>query len=242
LDREKWSILAIREKNMPIRINLMAEAQALEEERLHNPVKQGIWIAGFFVALMGLWIAKVQLDIYFQDNDLSRLKATWDFNEKNYSAATNAQVLTAAANAKIAALDHLQTNRFLWGPVLNALQYTVVDQVFVTHVWGLQTIEREKNVAIGSGATLKTIMGTANFEKVRLSIAGKDYSPSGEGYRNYEDALNHYDYFAKIMGGHDGFTIDGAPGPQFADTPGSSRQFRAFTLTNQFPDIRRNDK
>ncbi len=233
---------AVREKYMPIRINLMAEAQALEEARLHNPVKQGIWIAGFFVAVMVLWIAKVEIDVYFAQNDLSTLNAAWDSNVKNYQAATNAMVLTATANAKIAALDHLQTNRFLWGPVLNALQYTVVDQVFVTRIWGLQTIEREKNTAIGSGSTLKTILGSANFEKVRLSIAGKDYSRSGEGYRNYEDALNHYDYFAKMMGGHDGFTIDGAPGPQFPDSPGSSRLFRAFTLTNQFPDIRRNDK
>ena len=89
----------------------------------------------------------------------------------------------------------------------------MVDQVFVTRITGLQTFEREQNKSIGSGATLKTILGSANFEKVRLSIAGKDYSPSAKRYRIPEDVLNHYDFFAKTMGGREGFTIDGAPGP-----------------------------
>ena len=220
----------------------MAEAQALEEARLHNPVKLGIWIAGFFVAVMGLLIAKVEIDIIFAKNRLDTLNTTWNVNETNYNKATNQQVLISAIEAKIAALDHLQTNRFLWGPVLNALQYTVVTQVTVTRIWGVQTYEHEANKTIGAGASQKTIFGSATFEKVRLSISGRDYSPSGEGYKNYEDALNHYDFFAKMMGGREGFTIEGAPGPKFADAPGSSREYRAFTLTNQFPEIRRNDK
>jgi len=220
----------------------MAEAQALEEARLHNPVKLGIWIAGFFVAVVGLWIAKVHIDIYFAKNTLATLNATWNANETSYSNVTSNQALISATKAKIAALDHLQTNRFLWGPVLNALQNSVVTQVTVTRIWGLQTIEREANKAIGSGASLKTILGTANFEKVKLSVSGKDYSPSAEGYKNYEDALNQSEFFAKKMGGREGFTIEGAPGPKVPDAPGSPRESRAFTLTNQLPEIRRNDK
>ena len=222
---------------MPIRVNLMAEAQALEEARRRNPVKLGIWIAGFFVALVGLWIAKVQMDIYFAKNDLAQLNAQWRADEAKYIGVTNNENQITAIKGKIAALEHLHTNRFLWGPVLNALQQTVVDQVQVTHIWGLQIIEREANRSVAG----KTILGTANFEKIKLSIAGKDYSPSAEGYKNYEDTLNHFDFFAKKMGGREGFTIEGAPSQKFQEAPGSSREFRNFTLTNQFPDIRRND-
>ena len=46
----------------------------------------------------------------------------------------------------------------------------------------------------------------------------------------------------KTFGVRDGFTVEGAPGLKFPDGPGSTREFRAFTLTNQFPDIRRNDR
>jgi len=226
---------------MPIRINLMAEAQALEEARRRNPVKLGIWIAGFCVALVGLWIAKVKMDIYFAKNDLAQLNAQWKADEANYNSVTSNEAQIAAIKGKLAALDHLQTNRFLWGSVLNALQQTVVDPVQVTRVWGLQIIEREAPKSVGSGATMKTIPGSANFEKIKLSIAGKDYSPSAEGYKNYEDTLNHFDFFAKKMGGREGFTIEGAPSQKFQEAPGSSREFRTFTLTNQLPDIRRND-
>ena len=128
---------------MPIRINLMAEAQALEEARRRNPVKLGIWIAGFFVALVGLLIMEKQLEIYNAKVVLTGLNEQWKADEAKYAGVTNAEAGIAVLQGKIAALDHLHTNRFLWGPVLNALQYTVVDQVQVTHVWALQTIERE---------------------------------------------------------------------------------------------------
>jgi hypothetical protein len=227
---------------MPIRINLMAEAQALEEARRRNPVKLGIWIAGFFAAVVALWIGKLQMDIYFAKSDLGTLNAQWKAAEDKYNNVTNQEARIAALQGKMAALDHLHTNRFLWGPVLNALQQTVVDQIQVTHIWGLQTFEREAPKSYGAGATMKTIPGSANFEKVKLSIAGKDYTPTSEGYKKYEDTLNHFEFFAKRLGGREGFTIDGAPGPKFQEAPGSPREFRAFTLTNQFPDMRRSDK
>jgi hypothetical protein len=216
----------------------MAEAQALEEARRRNPVKLGIWIAGFFVALVGLWIMEKQLEIYNAKVVLTGLNEQWKADEAKYAGVTNAEASIAVLQGKIAALDHLHTNRFLWGPVLNALQYTVVDQVQVTRVWALQTIEREAPRSIAN----RTIPGSANFEKVRLSIAGRDYSPATDGYKKYEDALNHYDFFVKKMGGREGFTIEGAPGPKVPEAPGSSREFHIFTLTNQFPDIRHEDR
>src|ERR1039458_1742009 len=176
---------------MPIRINLIAEAQALEEARRRNPVKLGIWVAGFFVVLVGLWIIKVQLDIHWAKNDLTNLKLQWKDMEDKYNGITAAEARIAATKGKIAALDHLQTNRFLWGSVLNCLQQSVVEQIQVTHVWGLQYYEREAPKTLGAGATLKTIPGSANFERVRLSIAGRDFSPTGEGYKSYERSEEH---------------------------------------------------
>jgi hypothetical protein len=227
---------------MPIRINLVAEAQALEEARRHDPVKLGLWIAGFFVAVTLMWIGKVQLDIVFTKGQLANLNAEWRSAEGKYNDVTNQEARIAVFKSKIEALDHLKTNRFLWGPVLDALQQPIVDQIQVTHVWGQQTFEHEAPKTIGSGASTKTIPGTVNFEKVKVSISGKDYSPTSEGYKKYEDTLNRLDFFAKRMAGHDGFTIEGAPGPQLPDSPGSSRMYRVFTLTNQLPDIRREDK
>ena len=216
----------------------MAEAQALEEARRHNPVKLGSWVAGFFVVLVGLWITEKQFEIHWAKGELARLEAQVKANEAQYNGVVAAKASAAAIKGKIAALEYLQTNRFLWGPVLNALQQTVVDQVVVTHFLGLQIYEREPPKTLAG----KTIPGTATFEKVKLSITARDYSAKTDGYKNYEDTLNHSDFFAKKMGGREGFTIEGVPGPKMGDAPGSAREYRAFTLTNQLPDIRREDR
>ena len=59
---------------MPIRINLLAEAQAAAELRRKNPVKRGIWIGSFLVCVVLLWIAKLQLDISFEKHSYNKLK------------------------------------------------------------------------------------------------------------------------------------------------------------------------
>lgn len=48
---------------MPIRINLLAEAQAAEEMRRKDPVKRSIWIGGFIVFLTLLAALTLQLKI-----------------------------------------------------------------------------------------------------------------------------------------------------------------------------------
>ena len=39
---------------MPIRLNLLAEAQAAEEARRRDPVKRAIWLAALIIALMSI--------------------------------------------------------------------------------------------------------------------------------------------------------------------------------------------
>jgi len=46
---------------MPIRLNLLAEAQAIEEMRRHNPVKRAIWVGALLVCLMLVWSSSLQL-------------------------------------------------------------------------------------------------------------------------------------------------------------------------------------
>ena len=77
----------------------MAEAQALEEARRRDPVKLGIWIAGFFVVLVVLWMEKLQLDIYLARNDWGTLNAQWKAKEEQYNV-TNAKARIAAVKGK----------------------------------------------------------------------------------------------------------------------------------------------
>jgi len=40
---------------MPIRLNLLAEAQAAEEARRRDPVKRAIWIGALLVSVVLVW-------------------------------------------------------------------------------------------------------------------------------------------------------------------------------------------
>ena len=57
---------------MPIRLNLLAEAQAAEEARRRDPVKRAILAAAFLVAIMLAWSSWLQGRAMLASNQLSR--------------------------------------------------------------------------------------------------------------------------------------------------------------------------
>jgi hypothetical protein len=216
----------------------MAESQAAEEARRRNPVKLGVWIAAFFVILVGLWILKMQMDVYFANANLSRLNSQWDGKQgikAQYDLVVSNKARMAEVEQKLAALDHLSTNRFLWGSVLNALQQTVVDHVVVTHIIGDQTYVTQDSSVLGSGASKKIVPGGV-IEKIKLTIDGRDYDPANAGYSKYKDTLCNFDFFVKHLGRNDGFTLEGTLGQLSVDPQDPTKQFRNFTLSTHFPD------
>jgi hypothetical protein len=225
---------------MPIRINLMAEAQAAAELRRRDPVKRSIWIGSFLVCLILLWIANLQITIFFDHGRFTNLDKEWNARLAKYSAVTNDHIKTVEIEGKLQQLDRLSTNRFLWAPVLNALQRSVVDQVQVTHLRGTQEYHKEDAHDVGSGLK-KTHVPASVVEKVSLSIEAKDMNPEGQNYTKFKESLGSFEYFAKRLGRKDGFTMDGILGPLTADPVDPSKQFVTFTLASHFPEIRRDE-
>jgi hypothetical protein len=223
---------------MPIRINLLAEAQAAEELRRKDPVKRGIWIAGFLVSLVLLWLLKLQCDIWFDQKDLARINGRWTEIKANYAAVTNNVLKTADINRKLLALDQLTTNRFLWAPVLNALQKCVVNSVQVTGFKGEQLYALEAAHDIGSGATKTTIPG-GMLERTSLYIDARDTDANRQNYTKFKESLCDSDFFAKNLGRRDGFVFDGTLSAPVADPSYPGRAFITFRLASHFPDVHR---
>ncbi len=222
---------------MPIRINLMAEAQVAEEMRRQDPVKRAIWICSFLIILVLLWIAKVQMDIAFENSRLKDIDTQWTAKKDKYAAVTNNQAKIGEITRRLTALEDLSTNRFLWGNVLNALQRTVVDQVQVTRIVGAQTVNQEDGQVVGSGANKKILPPTA-VEKINLTIDAKDLNPSVNTYASYKNKLSNFEFFLKHLGRRDGFVMEGMLSPLTTDPMDSNSVFQSFTLVSHFPDIR----
>lgn len=218
---------------MPIRINLLAEAQTAAEMRRKDPVKRSVWLGGFLVFLVVLWAAKLQLDVMSQKNAVARLDGDWKALQTKYAAVTNAQFHTADVEKKLAALDNLSTNRTLWGPILNTLQESMPadDSVQVTHIRGDQTFAHD---------TPKKKNGSM-VEKDSLFIEAKDLKPGEQSYTKYKEALGSASYFERRFGRKDGFVMEGVLGALTVDPVDPSKQFVTFTLVSHLPETRRDD-
>src|SRR4051812_31521251 len=121
---------------MPININLLAEAQAAEEERRKDPVKRAILGAVILVAGALLFSSSVQLKIMRSRGELNGLESSWKKIETSYQTTVDVRRKVVEGEEKIAALNQMATNRFLWGNALNAFQQTLngIEDVQVMHI------------------------------------------------------------------------------------------------------------
>src|ERR1700733_11350088 len=166
---------------MAIRINLLAEEQAAEEMRRKNPVKLAIWVGCFLVAVVLLWVLELQLEIGVSKKTSNALEQSWKDDNARYAAVTNNIAKGAQMELKLAALDRLATNRFFWAPMLNALQQTMIDDINVIHITGVQKYAKEDAKFIGAGASAKRVPG-AVIESTSLFIDAKDFNPNAQNY------------------------------------------------------------
>jgi hypothetical protein len=225
---------------MAIRINLLAEAQATEELRRKDPVKRGIWIGGFCVAVILLWVLKLQLDIGISQSKCANFEKLWNDAKAKYAAVTNNEIKIAELDRKSAALDRLSTNRFLWAPVLNALQQTMVENVQVIRVAGDQRYVYEEARVLG-GSTKKTTIPAMTTEKVTLYIDSKDYNPDAQSYNKFKESLCNFGFFVTNTGRKDGFILDGTLSAPTADAADPGKQFVTFRLTSHFKEVPRSE-
>jgi hypothetical protein len=221
---------------MAIRINLLAEEQAAEELRRKNPVKLAIWVGGFMVVLVALFILKLQLDIRYSKKAYDSVEHEWKDKTAKYAAVTNNMAKIADIDKKLGALDRLSTNRFFWAPVLNALQQTVINDIQFIKITGEQKYIKEEPRTLGSGENKKTIPGGV-VEKTTLYIDAKDYNPNAQNYDKFKETLCNFDFFVNNL--QHGFILDGTLSPPTADPSDLNKQFVVFKLVAHFQDVRR---
>lgn len=226
---------------MPIRINLLAETQAAEEMRRRDPVKRAIWTGGAFVFLVLLWSGWLQLKVLNERAELQKHEGIWKSKEKSYQAVTDKQKKLGETERKLAALNRLSTNRFLWAPVLNAFQQTVVDQVAVTR------IKADQSYSVTEGTPAKTVDGKSvpakpsiSTEKISIVLDAKDLNPAEQNYNKFKSALANFALFRSPLQKPDSLRLTGLSQPTVEpNEPGHTSV--QFTLELQYPEVRRNE-
>jgi hypothetical protein len=222
---------------MPIRINLLAEQQAAEELRRRDPVKRATWAAGFALALLLVWAGFLQVRLMGAMREVERYGAEVKALEKEYNQVAVNLNTTAAAKQKIAALQSLATNHFLWGPALNALQYAWVEDVQTIRLRTEQTYTQTEGIkpSTNAGVVLSGKAATAR-ERVILSIEAKDSSSKpGDQILKFQEKINNEPYFKTNLQKSE---LTGRT-PIQTEPSNPSRPFVLFTVECQFTEKRR---
>jgi hypothetical protein len=204
---------------MPIRINLLAEAQAAEEMRRKDPVKRSIWIAGFVVFLVLLVSVTLQLKIMQARSEVASVQTSWKTIEKPFQEVNDQRNRKNEFEKKLSALDQFTTNRTLWANALDALQHTPVPDVQLVRLRTEQVFE----VAVRTNsATKQPLMA----EKTIVTLEGRDSASKGEGVPNFKQSISTNAYFQQHLQKTNKVQLTSLSAPQGE----AGRFFRAFGM------------
>ena len=223
---------------MPIRINLLAEAQALEELRRKDPVKRAILGASVIVAGVLLWATALQFKILAGKSELKTLAREWASMEKPYNEAVTFKRQNIEADDKLSALQNYSTNRFLLGTAFNAVQQTLngIDDIKVMRLKFEQNyVYTEETKPRTNGTVVIPGRPSTSTEKVALHLDAIDASPQPGGQvSRFKQTITSVPYFDQNLQKTNGVLLTSLSAPMSgasAPTP-----YVMFTLQCFFPE------
>jgi len=234
---------------MPVRINLLSEAFAAEEERRNDPVKRAMWIGVFSVFLVLLWYSTLLFEQMVVGSRLTEKETEWARLEPANKELRIATGKIREAMERVNALDRLATNRFLWAPVLNALQYTMVeDRVQLVRLNGAHNYvvvmpPKESEAAAKAAAKAgtkkkKREKPASSTEQILLTLEAKDYGAQSEqNFNAFIDSISRSDYFKNTL--ETGGVKLAKLLPPTSEGAGADRPFTSFTVECKFPEKER---
>jgi hypothetical protein len=221
---------------MPIRINLLAEALAVEDLRRRDPVKRAIFGGALVVALSLVWFSSTWLEYVMAKQQLSQVEADIQSHTNDYAQVQGNIKKISDIQRRINALDQLTAARFLQGNLLNALQETYVPNVQLSHLRVDQTYTTAAAIpAMTNSFGVVPGRPPVVTEHVALTLDAKDFSsnPGDQEVIHFKDALLKQAYFKPNIDATNGIRLAGESGLQ---TPMDSKPYVMFTLDCRFID------
>jgi hypothetical protein len=220
---------------MPIRINLLAEAQAAEESRRRDPVKRMIFCAAFLVALMLVWSSSLQLKSMLAKKDVSDRQTAIQSRTNEFQRVQADQKKMADVKGKLDALNRMTVSRFLQGNLLNALQLVNVPGVQLTR------IKVDQDYFYAGGAKAQTngdriIPGHPDTvtERIVVSLDARDSGPNpGDQVNKFKEAIATQTYNKTALNKTNGVQLTYLAPPQVGP---DGKSFVLFTVQCNFPE------
>jgi hypothetical protein len=219
---------------MPIRINLLAEAHALEDLRRRDPVKRAIWVGGALVAVILAWGSSLQVKAMVAKRALGKIEAQLVTRTNAYQGVLGNQRKLAEVERKLTALQQLATNRLLYGTLLNGLQQSTIDDVQLVRFRADQSYSFTEEVKPRTNDEERVIPGrpATVTERIVLNLDARDSSPNpGDQVNKFKQALMGSPYFKGVLSNTNEVRLASLSPLQSSDNKG----FVLFSLECRFP-------
>ena len=219
---------------MPIKINLLAEAQIADDLRRRDPVKRAIITGSFLVVLALVWSSSVQLKVVIKKSELNQMQARIQARTNEWQAVVDSQKKISDMRAKLESLQKLSSARFLQGNLLNGLQQLNFDGVQLASLSVNQSYFKEAGTA-GSTSGGRTTPGrpAATTEKIVIMLDARDVSSSpGDQVNKFKENVASQDYFKSIISKTNGVQLTSLSPLQ---TGPDGHAFELFTLECALP-------
>lgn len=216
---------------MPIHINLLAEAQAIEDLRRRDPVKRAIWVAVVLVILMLFWATSLQLKAMIARGELGRVDAQLATRTNEFQQVQANQRKLVDMYQKLGLLQEMATNRMLHGTLLSALQQTTLDDVQLTRLKTEEAYVYNPEIAPKTNANDRVIPGkpASVTEKIVVILEAKDSAPNpGDQVNKLKQAVSQVSCFPK--------STDVRLANLSPPTISEGKPFVQFTLECRYPD------
>lgn len=231
-----------------VRINLLAEAREAAEMRRSDPVRRAAYVAVAAVVAVLLWAGCIGWQTWTVRKDArqleNRLQSLQSGSNKSLQDAREAAELQST-------LDNLVrqgSTRFLYAPVLDALQHLDVEGIQLQRVQLERSILEEtppksaapapRAPASGGGRTTEATKPAKPKpiikERVVLTIVGRNYLDSGNLSR-LANAISQSPFFRERLRAEQGVLLKGLQSRQ-VDPSNSDRTFEFFTIECTFTD------
>ncbi|MFZ1071916.1 MAG: hypothetical protein WAO21_00635 [Verrucomicrobiia bacterium] len=223
---------------MPIRINLLAEAQIAEELRRRDPAKRVIFAGALLVAVALVWSSSLMLKEMLAKKDLALLQNQTQTRTNEYDRVLMNTKKIADAKNKLDSLDKLSAARFLQGTLLNALQHTTVPGVQLIRLRvDQQYINTEGTKPQTNSFGVVAGRPPAVTEKVVVTLDVQDSSSNpGDQVNKFNDAIAQESYFQTMLDKTNGVRLASLSAPQ---TGPDGKPYVPFTVECYYSPQRR---
>ena len=221
---------------MPIHINLLAEAQAAEDLRRRDPVKRAIFIGVSLVVVSLMWSGTVEVSAFLAKERFAGVQASINAQTNAYQHVESNRKKIGTIQLKLAALQNLQTNRFLQGSLLDALQHATVDNVQLTRLRvdqacilteGTESQTNGDRMIAGRPATVK--------ERIIAHLDARDFSANpGDQVNKFKEVIAKQAYFQAMLVKTNGVQLANPPSAPQID---AGKPYVMFTLDCRYPEV-----